>query len=134
MNSSLGRHSSFWVLPTGLKTTLFTLLALCLTWAVPAMGFSGNSYYWNVRDHGAVGDGEADDTEVIQFAMTQGVPIYFPPGIYRITQELSFNPTTRNAHFIGSNVLNNLVTSSAGGSIVVPGTESIIRKYGTLHI
>ncbi|MEO6172051.1 MAG: glycosyl hydrolase family 28-related protein, partial [Arenimonas sp.] len=34
------------------------------------------------------GDGIADDTAAIQKAMDKGVPIFFPPGKYKITQEI----------------------------------------------
>ena len=46
----------------------------------------------NVRDHGAVGDGEADDTEAVQRAVERGErdrrPVYFPPGTYRVTRSI----------------------------------------------
>jgi hypothetical protein len=91
------------------------------------------TYMLNVRDEGAKGDGLTDDTLAIQGAMLKGVPIYFPPGIYRITEELSFSPATRNAHFVGSNVLTRLMTSPENGSPILPGTETVIRYDGPLN-
>lgn len=75
----------------------------------------------NVKDHGAVGDGIADDTAAIQAALNKawdsgfyqhpwsgqgGTPpvVYFPPGRYRITGTLtcgtgvSIRGAARNAH------------------------------------
>ena len=91
------------------------------------------TYMLNVRDEGAKGDGLTDDTLAIKGAMLKGVPIYFPPGIYRITEELSFSPATRNAHFVGSNVLTRLMTSTQEGSPIQPGTETVIRYDGPLN-
>ncbi len=42
-----------------------------------------------VRDFGARGDGEVDDTEAIQHALEEGGgSIVFPPGVYRITRPI----------------------------------------------
>lgn len=44
----------------------------------------------NVKDLGAVGDGKADDTEVIQKALnSNAAEVLFPAGIYRITKTLT---------------------------------------------
>jgi hypothetical protein len=49
----------------------------------------------SVKDFGAVGDDAADDTTKIQaainYANTIGGDVYFPPGIYRITNGLTIN-------------------------------------------
>ena len=43
----------------------------------------------NVRDFGAVGDGQADDTTAVLHAVEQGDGVlWFPPGTYRITQTI----------------------------------------------
>lgn len=44
----------------------------------------------NVRDFGAVGDGETDDTAAIQKAIdaTENGALYFPPGRYKLTEVL----------------------------------------------
>jgi hypothetical protein len=43
----------------------------------------------SVRAYGAVGDGVTDDTAAIQAAINSGLPIYFPPGVYRTTATLN---------------------------------------------
>jgi hypothetical protein len=49
----------------------------------------------SVKDFGAVGDDAADDTTKIQaainYANTIGGDVYFPPGVYRITNGLTIN-------------------------------------------
>lgn len=44
----------------------------------------------DVRTLGAKGDGRADDTQALQRALDGGGRIFFPPGSYRITEELQF--------------------------------------------
>jgi len=43
----------------------------------------------NVKDYGAKGDNSTNDTSTIQSAINAGVaagiPVYFPPGVYRTT-------------------------------------------------
>lgn len=43
----------------------------------------------SVKKYGAVGDGETDDTEAIRGAVAAGKTIYFPQGIYRVTDTIS---------------------------------------------
>ncbi|WP_394700341.1 glycosyl hydrolase family 28-related protein [uncultured Bacteroides sp.] len=49
----------------------------------------------NIRDLGAKGDGETDDTEVFQRAIRQYKTIYVPQGWYRLTKTLKMAPGTR---------------------------------------
>lgn len=49
---------------------------------------------FNVLDYGAVGNGKSDDTPAIQAAINAGMSsgggvVYFPPGLYKITEGLS---------------------------------------------
>ncbi|MHB9133747.1 MAG: glycosyl hydrolase family 28-related protein [Armatimonadota bacterium] len=79
--------------------------ALALSTAnIPALPWEERSDWVNVKTAGAKGDGVQDDTAAIQAAlnrMQDGVTIYFPPGIYRITQTL-VKPTGR---FLGLTLL-----------------------------
>lgn len=76
------------------------LLAACVTATASAAGFPADSGIVNVRDHGARGDGNADDTQAIRAAISaarvdQGKVfwpsriVYFPAGTYRITDTLA---------------------------------------------
>lgn len=54
----------------------------------------------NVKDHGAMGDGSADDTDAIQAvigASREGDAIYFPPGTYLLSERLA--PKARQVYF-----------------------------------
>ena len=49
----------------------------------------------NLRELGAKGDGETDDTKAIQAAIDQYDNIYVPQGWYRITETLKMKPNTK---------------------------------------
>jgi len=49
----------------------------------------------NIRDLGAKGDGETDDTEVFRSAIIKYKNIYVPQGWYRLTETLKMQPGTR---------------------------------------
>ncbi|MGE9296068.1 MAG: glycosyl hydrolase family 28-related protein, partial [Puniceicoccales bacterium] len=58
---------------------------------IPPIDWNPGSDWINVKDHGVVGDGAADDTAALQSIFSQLSPggvIYFPPGEYRVTDEL----------------------------------------------
>ena len=48
----------------------------------------------NIRSLGAVGDGSADDTAVLQKAISEHQAIYFPSGQYRVTETIQLRPDT----------------------------------------
>jgi hypothetical protein len=70
----------------------------------------------NVKDFGAVGNGQADDTPAIQAAVNsaagqmKGV-IFFPPGVYRTTAPILFNTRgdDHNIHFLGCGLASHIV-------------------------
>ncbi len=49
----------------------------------------------NIRDLGAVGDGETDDTEAFQNAIASHEVIYVPQGWYRFTETVKMEPGTK---------------------------------------
>lgn len=91
----------------------------------------------NVRDFGATGDGETDDTGAFEKAISQHKNIYVPQGWYRLTKTLKMAPGTRliGLHPFGTQfVLNEsepafsgfgspvaLVESSEGGDDILNG-------------
>lgn len=63
------------------------------TWApgtdnVGTGGGSGTLEFENVLDHGALGNGVADDTAAINAAIATGKPVFFPAGTYLISSDL----------------------------------------------
>lgn len=48
----------------------------------------------SVKQYGAVGDGETDDTQALQKALDAEQVLYFPQGIYRISDTLRMRPDT----------------------------------------
>lgn len=60
---------------------------------------------WNVKDHGATGDGTTDDTTAIQNTInlaTAGGVIYFPPGTYRLNGASSLALTVSGTRLLGA--------------------------------
>jgi hypothetical protein len=43
----------------------------------------------SVKDFGAVGNGEDDDTDAIQLAIDTGLPVYFPDGQYKVSSTIT---------------------------------------------
>jgi hypothetical protein len=90
---------------------------------IPVLDWVPRSDWINVKDHGATGDGHADDTAAIQAALdvvndhphvrTPDAPkvIYLPPGTYRITQTLELRNTW-------------------GMSLIGHGRETILEWHG----
>jgi len=68
--------------------------------ALPVLDWEQCSDWISVKNHGALGDGKADDTAAIQRTLDEarsGVTLYFPSGDYRITRTLQLpnkNPKT----------------------------------------
>lgn len=60
---------------------------------IPA--FPAMNTWVNVRDLGAKGDDETDDTRILQEAIDKYDNIYLPQGWYRITETLKMKPNTR---------------------------------------
>jgi hypothetical protein len=77
---------------------LFLLLALALAGTLaltghsqqPVKGPPGKPVTGNVRDHGAMGDGVADDTAAIEAALQAG-SVTFPRGTYRVTKTITID-------------------------------------------
>lgn len=58
------------------------------------------SLWKSIRDYGAVGDGITDDTEALRLAIRSARILYFPQGIYRVTDTIAMEEDTQ---FIGLN-------------------------------
>ncbi len=87
----------------GYLSKLVLLLALLLPLhgvartQIPVLDHTPASDWTNVKDHGVVGDGVADDTDALQALLRelrQGSILYFPPGVYRVTRELLIQKST----------------------------------------
>ncbi|MCP3025426.1 right-handed parallel beta-helix repeat-containing protein [Halobacillus sp. A5] len=60
----------------------------------------GDLPFFNVQDYGAIGDGDADDTQAIQTVFDEandsdGIEVLFPPGTYRVTDPLYIRKNTK---------------------------------------
>src|SRR5436190_16987651 len=79
----------------------------------------------NVRDFGARGDGQSDDTPAIQHALERGDGILsFPPGDYVLTRPLQIALEQRGRIAIeGSGATARLVMTGAGPALHLIGTH-----------
>jgi parallel beta-helix repeat protein len=89
----------------------------------------------SVLDHGAVGDGLADDTAKIQAALNAAkatLPhksVYFPPGrVFRVTRELSLTGYAK------ATIAGNGSTLALTGAQAVGGTPSVLRLMDVAEV
>ncbi len=75
----------------------------------------------SVKYYGAVGDGISDDTGAIQSAINTGLPFYFPPGVYLITQTLRFTTTANHGQVVRGSGPVATDGSGAGKAVIRPG-------------
>ena len=81
----------------------------------------------NIRDLGAKGDGETDDTEAFRAAIAKHRHIYVPQGWYRITETIKMQPGTRliGLHPFGTQfILNESEPAFSGFGAPKPMIES----------
>ena len=81
----------------------------------------------NIRDLGAKGDGETDDTEVFEKAVSLHKNIYVPQGWYRLTRTLKLSPGTKliGLHPFGTQfLLKESEPAFSGFGMPVPLVES----------
>lgn len=84
----------------------------------------------NVLDRGAAGDGVTDDTAAIQSALDASTNIYFPEGVYKITDTLTVRPETI---IQGSNASINVAYDGVGFLIDTGRTNGIAASITSGH-
>ncbi len=105
--------------------------------SLPELNWTPGSDWLNVRDFGAKGDGQTDDTASLQAAfdrLDDGVVVYLPPGTYVVTQELRIQKTRikgREKRLMGTGIYGH------GRSTVLrwdgPEDGSLLRELGMIH-
>ncbi len=99
----------------------------------------------NIKKLGARGDGATDDTKIIKDAIAQYDVIYFPQGLYRISEELQLKPATVliglhpmatqlmlgecTPAFSGFGAPAAMVTAPAGGKNIISGIGLSTGEY-----
>jgi hypothetical protein len=89
------------ILTLALSLCLFLPLHVGARTQIPTVDLTPGSDWTNVKDHGVIGDGVADDTDAIQALLTgmgDGGILYFPPGTYRVTRELLIMKPREGSH------------------------------------
>jgi hypothetical protein len=89
--------------------------------------------FTSVKDFGAVGDGVVDDTAAMQAAADSNKLCLVPPGTYRVTKTIIFDPTrNRGGGFIGwgSPSLYPDTTQGSGPNWAPAGDEPVILYDG----
>jgi len=85
--------------------------------------------YINVRAFGAKGDGITDDTAAFRKAIANvppGSTIFVPPGIYHITQDISY-PATRSISWKGTGY-GSVLSFNGSGIILTGGEEAVVKR------
>jgi sugar lactone lactonase YvrE len=98
------------------------------------------SEWANVRDLGAKGDGEADDTSALRAAVAGHRVLYFPSGRYRVTDTITLRPDTVliGLNPITARILITDFTAAFQGvngpmeRPVAPGTPGVPRAWRTI--
>jgi hypothetical protein len=98
--------------------------------AAPASAAAVPLDWYNVRDHGATGNGSDDDTAAIQAAITaaataDGGTVYFPAGKYKVTPT-----TTGPALSIGGNGVRLVGAGSKAAMLVKATNGTLLRMSG----
>ena len=86
----------------------------------------------NVRDFGALGDGEADDAPAIQEAALAaadlGVPLVFPSGTYHVATPVLIEGVRHPVHWIGLG--STRIVSTLKGSMRTADKHAAFRFFG----
>lgn len=93
----------------------------------------------SVKDYGAVGDGSNDDTSALNTAkaaaLSSGVPLYLPPGTYKITSRLDWTDDTLVV--IGAGAKKTVIRQHTGNTAILRTggegqlVEGIRLRYNT---
>ena len=86
--------------------------------AAQLQGYVVNS----VKYYGAMGDGVTDDTGAIQSAINTGLPVYFPAGVYLISETLLFTASANHGQLVRGAGPVATDGTGAGKTIIRPGT------------
>ncbi len=86
----------------------------------------------NVKEHGAVGDGRADDTAAIQRAVELGGTVTFPDGTYLISKTITVKLDDTGYTALNASGVAKLVMAGPGPAVKFMGTneprESLVRS------
>ena len=86
----------------------------------------------DVKQHGAVGDGRADDTAAIQRAVDLGGSVTFPDGVYRITETITVKLAETGYTALSASGAAKLVMAGPGPAVKFIGTnyakENLVRS------
>ena len=90
--------------------------------------------YVNVKDYGAKGDGTTDDTNSVLAAIAagSGKTIYFPPGNYKTTSQLTLS--SANTRICGAGKFQTTISWTGGGTSYSVGAGTIYGQTGTAAI
>lgn len=86
----------------------------------------------SVKDFGAVGNGTTDDTTAVQAAINAGGSIYFPPGTYKLSSQITYTmPTTSSSITIfGAGPGISKLVWAAGGGLQI----NYLGQFNTAHV
>jgi hypothetical protein len=87
----------------------------------------------NVRDHGAKGDGTADDTAAVQAAVDSGAGVvFFPKGVYKLTRTVTVDLDKVGFTCLRGDTVARVVMAGAGPAFRFVGTHGGTAGPGTV--
>jgi len=88
----------------------------------------------SVKDYGAIGDGQADDTEAIEAAVRAGAGVvYFPKGDYRLTRPVIVNLNARGKTSLVGDGTACIIMAGAGPAFHFVGTHNGTADPNSVH-
>lgn len=81
--------------------------------------------YANVKDYGAKGDGSTDDTQAFKDAIASGSAVYFPAGVYLITESLELE----NITLLGDGQALSILKKRGDSPAILAGSRSALDSF-----
>lgn len=125
-NNSSGISRRKWLASAGIFGTLLTDQTAFADSRPKQRVTGGATHFINVKDHGVIGDGMADDTSALRKIFEElqpGSTVFFPAGNYKISRSISVN--TNHISITGQSLLSSIIYSYEQTDVDTPASASL---------